>query len=265
MGVEIGRVHKIQIDPNNPEVVLITIQVPKGIPIRKGMWATLKKIGITGLSYIEISGGSKNAPLLKTAEGEIPTIPYKPSMFARLGLSVEDLSYQISNISKKVGEVLSEKNVKNFSDIMENLKVSTSVIRQQFFTPENAKNVEMLLKNLKRASARLDSVLVHVDAFVAANKNLPPKFELLMDRLDKAAKNAMEISTLIHKGVQRGDYNLRAITQGTLDTVNQLVDQMQDVVIRVNNILDVIENSPSDFLFKSSRPAPGPGEGVSQR
>ncbi len=264
MGVEIGKVHKIEVDPNNPEKVRITIQVPKGIPIRKGMWATLKKIGITGLSYIEISGGTKNAPLLKHKPGEIPIIPYKPSMFARLGLSMEDLSFQISNVSKKIGEVLSDKNVKNLSAILENLRASTDNLRA-FFTPENARSVQALLKNLNHAAIRLNAVLKHVDAFVAANKNLPPKFATLLDRLDKAAENAERTTELIRKSFQRGDYNLKSITQGTLDNINQWVDEMQDITIRINSILDVIENSPSDFIFKSATPAPGPGEGASQR
>ncbi len=264
MGVEIGKVHKIEVDPQNPEEVRITIQVPKGVPIRKGMWATLKKIGITGLSYIEISGGSKNAPLLKAKAGEIPTIPYKPSMFARLGLSMEDLSFQISNVSKKIGEVLSDKNVRNFGEILENLRVSTENLRK-YFNEENAGTVQTLLKNLNAASLKLNSVLMHVDEFVAENRTIPPKVQQLLEKLDQAADNAKKTTVLIRKSVARGDYNLKAITQGTLDNVNQLIDEMQDVTMRINNILDVIENSPSDFFFKSTTPMPGPGEGVNQR
>jgi len=265
MGVNIGKVQKIKVDPDNPEVVRITIQVPKGVPIRKGMWATQKSIGITGLSYIEIAGGNKNAPLLKQNEGEVPVIPYKPSMLARLGLSVEDLSYQISNISKRVGEVLSDKNVKNFSKILENLQLATANLRNNFFGDTNAQNIQLLLKNLNSASAKLNSVLAHVDNFVAENKDIPPKVKQLIKKLDIAATNTDKITELVRKSILRGDYNLKNIAQGTLDNLNQLIDQLQDITIRVNNILDVIQNSPSDFLFKSSTPVPGPGEGVSQR
>lgn len=264
MGVKIGTVHKIHVDPDNPEQVLITIQVPKGLPIRKGMWATLKSIGITGLSYIEIAGGSKNEPLLKRHDGEIPVIPYKRSMLAKLGVSMEDLSYQISNISKKVGEILSDKNIKNLSAIVENLKLSSDNLKG-FFSEDNMRNTQALLKNLNSASVRLNSVLEHVDAFVAENKDIPPKVKRLIDKLEKAADNAQKTTELLRKGFVHGDYNLRNIVQGSLDNLNQLIDQLQDITIRVNNILDVIQNSPSDFLFKSSTPVPGPGEGVNQK
>jgi len=264
MGVKIGSVHKIDVDPDNPEVVRITIQVPKGLPIRKGMWATQKSIGITGLSYIEIAGGNKNEPLLKQHEGEIPVIPYKRSMLGKLGLSVEDFSYQISNVSKRVGEILSDKNIKNLSAILENLRISTENLRG-FLSPENTQNVQNLLKNLNQASIKLNSVLTHVDAFVAENKDIPPKVKKMIDKLDKAAENAQITTELLRKSFARGDYNLKGIAQGTLDNINQWVDEMQDVTIRINNILDVIENSPSDFFFKSSTPGPGPGEGESKR
>jgi len=264
MGVEIGKVSTIKVDPDNPEEVVITIKVPKGIPIRKGMWATQKSIGITGLSYIEIAGGNKNAPLLKQREGEIPTIPYKPSMLSRLGLSVEDLSYQISNISKKAGEILSDKNVKNISRILENLQVATSNLKN-FFGDDNARTMQALLKNLNSASIKLNSVLAHVDDFVVENKDIPPKVKQLIEKLDIAATNTDKITELVRESILKGDYNLRSIAQGTLNNLNQLIDQLQDITIRVNNILDVIQNSPSDFLFKSSTPVPGPGEGVKQR
>ena len=265
MGVNIGKVDKISVDPDDPEVVRVLIRVPKGVPIRKGMWATQKSIGITGLSYIEIAGGNKQAPLLKQKPGEIPTIPYKPSMLARLGLSVEDLSYQISNISKKIGEILSDKNVKNISKILDNMQVATANLKNNFFDEENAQNVQMLLKNLNTSSARLSNVLTHVDNFVVENKDIPPRVKHLIERLDKVAGNAEKITELIHKSILRGDYNLKGLAQGTLDNFNRLVDQLEDTTVRVNNLLDVIENSPSDFFFKSSTPVPGPGEGVNKR
>ena len=264
MGVKIGTVYKIRVDPDNPEQVLITIKVPKGLPIRRGMWATQKSIGITGLSYIEIAGGNKNEPFLKKHEGEIPVIPYKRSMLGKLGLSMEDLSYQISNISKKVGEVLSGRNIKNLSTILGNLRISTDNLKG-FFSEDNARNTRELLKNLNSASVKLNTVLAHVDAFVAKNKDIPPKVKQLIGRLDKAAENAEKTTEIVRKSFARGDYNLKGIVQGPLDNLNQLLDQLQDITIRVNNILDMIENSPSDFIFKSSTPVPGPGEGVRQR
>ena len=100
---------------------------------------------------------------------------------------------------------------------------------------------------------------------MAENKDIPPKIKQMIDRLDKAAENAQKITELARKSFARGDYNLKGIAQGTLDNINQWVDEMQDVTIRINNILDVIENSPSDFFFKSSTPGPGPGEGESKR
>lgn len=264
MGVQIGKVKKIEIDPENPEEVRITIEVPKGTPIRKGMWATLKSIGITGLSNIEISGGSKNAPLLKQKEGEIPTIPSKPSMFARLGISMEDLSFHISRISKRMDEVLSKKNVQNLNKILENLREVTENLHV-FFSQENAKNIQKILANLNHASQKLEATLDKIDKFIASNKEIPEKTKKLIETLESGAKSALKTTELVRKSFARGDYNLKEITQGTLDNINQLIDDMRDTTARIHAILDTIETSPSNLLFKSSKPLPGPGEGEKEK
>lgn len=264
MGVQIGKVKKIEVDPENPEEVRITIKVPRRTQIRKGMWATLKSIGITGLSYIEISGGNKNEPLLKQKEGEIPTIPSKPSMFARLGISMEDLSFQISRVSKRIGEVLSKENIQNLNDILQNLEETTDNLRK-FFSKENAENVQVVLNNLKKASKKLDCTLEHIDQFAISNREIPFKVKKLIETLDKGAKAAMKTVELVRKSFARGDYNLKGISQGTLDNINRLVDNMRDITVRIHAILDTLESSPSDLLFKSSTPLPGPGEGTVKR
>lgn len=261
MGVQIGKVKKIEVDPENPEEVRITIEVPRGTQIRKGMWATLKSIGITGLSYIEISGGSKNEPLLKQKEGKIPTIPSKPSMFARLGISMEDLSFQISQVSKRIGEVLSKENIQNLNDILQNLEETTDNLRK-FFSKENAENVQVVLNNLKKASKKLDHTLEDVDQFAISNREIPLKVKALIETLDKGAKAALKTVELVRKSFTRGDYNLKEISQGTLDNINQLVNNMRDITVRIHAILDTLESSPSDLLFKASTPLPGPGEGA---
>jgi phospholipid/cholesterol/gamma-HCH transport system substrate-binding protein len=259
MGVVIGKIKKIEIDPKNPEVVHLLIEVPKGTPIRKGMQAQLKSLGITGLSCIEIAGGNKNAPLLKQKAGEIPTIPSKLSVFAKLGVSVEDMSFHISRVSKKLDILLSDENIDNIKKMLENLKTATAGL-QQFLSASNADHLKDTLAYLATATEKLNSSLGKIDHLVASGAEIPKKLDSFLNVAIKGAKTLDQTITLIKSGVEKGNYNLKQITQGTVDRINLLIDDLQDLTVRVQTMAGEIEKSPSDLLFKTSMPLLGPGE-----
>ena len=75
---------KIGINPKNTEQVEVLITILKSTPIKSDTVAKLTSQGITGLSYINLSLGSNNAPPLVAKEGQdYPVIKTLPSFFER--------------------------------------------------------------------------------------------------------------------------------------------------------------------------------------
>lgn len=64
-GVEVGRVHKIILAPGNVEQVQLTLAVEHGTPVKVDTVATLQTQGLTGLAFIELSGGASSSPELQ--------------------------------------------------------------------------------------------------------------------------------------------------------------------------------------------------------
>jgi phospholipid/cholesterol/gamma-HCH transport system substrate-binding protein len=60
-GVDVGVVRDIQLDPQNPEQVRLTLAMARGTPIKQDTVAVLKTQGLTGIAYMELSGGSPGA------------------------------------------------------------------------------------------------------------------------------------------------------------------------------------------------------------
>src|ERR1700761_9443191 len=63
-GIDVGRVTDLQFDPANPQRVIVTLQVQPGLNIREDSRTSIESQGLTGGSYVEISGGTKDSPLL---------------------------------------------------------------------------------------------------------------------------------------------------------------------------------------------------------
>ena len=85
LGVDVGKVGRIEIDPGNSRRVRLVFLINRGTPIKQDSEAVLKAQGLTGIAYVEISGGSEGSqPLVARADGVPPTIPFKLSLSARL-------------------------------------------------------------------------------------------------------------------------------------------------------------------------------------
>ena len=65
-GVEVGRVRQIELSKLNSEQVRIELNIEHGSPIKEDTVAIMKSQGLTGIAFIELSGGSNaSTDLLK--------------------------------------------------------------------------------------------------------------------------------------------------------------------------------------------------------
>jgi phospholipid/cholesterol/gamma-HCH transport system substrate-binding protein len=69
-GVDVGKVRQIQLDPGNPEQVNLLFAIERGTPIREDTVAVLKTQGLTGIAYVELSGGTRAARAAARSRGQ---------------------------------------------------------------------------------------------------------------------------------------------------------------------------------------------------
>lgn len=118
MGFDVGVVKEIKINPKNSEEIKIDIQIQRGTPIKEDNYAILGNLGITGLKYIELKGGSNSSNLLKENENGIKIIKSKKSTLSSLVDSSEDISKELTLLLIQFRKVLNEDNLTKFSSLL---------------------------------------------------------------------------------------------------------------------------------------------------
>jgi phospholipid/cholesterol/gamma-HCH transport system substrate-binding protein len=80
-GVEVGTVKAMALDAEDPRRVQVDVALRRDAPVKTDTRAMLKLKGITGVVFIELSGGNPDAKFLvaMTAEGKMPEIPSEKS------------------------------------------------------------------------------------------------------------------------------------------------------------------------------------------
>ncbi len=232
-GVNIGTVSKIDLRKDNPEQVELLLKIKQGVPIKQDTTATLKLFGLTGLAYIELSGGKKDSPLLLSDEDHIAVIPARPSIFARIDESVTDMTGKAVMAMDKFVHLLSDKNLKNLEQMLDETNGLIKEVRQQL--PAIKKLVKQGIKMERHVTVSFDKVATAAASVKAMSDKLNASYGDLGQELSN------ELST-------------------SLTGFNQLVTQMTFLTNDLQRTLKSFEDSPGDLLFKRSQVKPGPGE-----
>ncbi|RUM75080.1 MAG: MCE family protein, partial [Sulfurovum sp.] len=121
-GVDVGRVERIRIDPDDVERVEVVVKIRHDVPIKADMVAHVEMIGVTGLLSVIIDGGTNSAPTLKPGPGYIPVIKTKESWFFKAKKGIGTLTEQLNVLLVKSRQLFTEKNIENIDKILENTK-----------------------------------------------------------------------------------------------------------------------------------------------
>jgi phospholipid/cholesterol/gamma-HCH transport system substrate-binding protein len=160
-GIEVGRVSQLDFDPNDPKKVRVVMQIDPTLQLHADSVASIASQGLTGGSYVEIDGGTKQAPILRPHFwGEYPTIKSKPSAFQQLEQSAPQLVVKLNHAADQLNDVLNEKNRKAINQILSkldailgNLHTTTAVLSAR------SADIDATLRNFNSASAKLNGDL----------------------------------------------------------------------------------------------------------
>lgn len=202
-GIQKGEVGSLNLDPDDPSIVIARVRVEKNTPVKTDTKAELEPVGFTGLAIIQFVGGSAGAELLKDASDErVPKITADTSGIAMFLEGSGDVLAQAQRL-------LSDENIQDVADILSNIETMTGVFA------ENEAEISALLQNANALSADAASVMKKLDASATQLQNIMEN-----DAADAAA--AAE-ATLAESQALIQD--LRAITAENRQSLKVFADQ----------------------------------------
>ena len=178
-GFEVGNVSEIKLNPHNSEEIQIDIVIKKGTPIKEDNYAILGNLGITGLKYIELKGGTNDSALLKENESGIKIIQSKTSDLVSLFDSTQDITQEFMLVLNQIKKVLDDKNIDKFSKILSKSENSASNIEQlSEYLVKNEKKIDLLLKDISTLVKTSNESFVSVNKSANSFKELSNEFLL---------------------------------------------------------------------------------------
>ncbi|WP_417768552.1 MlaD family protein [Stappia sp.] len=172
-GIKVGDVGDLGFDPKDPSVVIATIRVRPSTPLRRDVKATLGFQTLSGIAYVDLSGGTTDAPLLLDPDAdEPPVIHAERSAFEDIVEGARDILTRADTTLAAVEKVVMD-NRDEVHEIIVNARVFSDALAK------NADGVDKFMSSvastgeaLQSLSGRLEGLVDSATAIVDA---VPPE------------------------------------------------------------------------------------------
>lgn len=239
-GIAVGKVLNVQFDPLDSGTILVPIEVDKKIVLSKGVYATLRLKGVTGLTQIQLEDSGTISEELPPGDNPMTRIPLVPSLTDKLMDSGEELLHKADHLMQRLSSLLNDENEKNIGGIFSNLKTLNDKLS------ELQKSVDKALAGVPELTTDARKTMSNIDAL--ANE---------LQGLTREVKNlSAKAGNLVDSGKNTGD----ALAQTTLPKVNKLLTELQSTTQQVKRVATMLENNPQELLLGPTQRDAGPGE-----
>ena len=247
-GIEVGRVTRIEQDPSNPELVRVIMEVRNRVEIRADSVASVETLGLTGVEYVEISGGTLNSPrLVATAGQEYPIIASTQSSLQRVFNNAPELLARLLVITDRISSVLDEKNRQAIADSLANVRDTTAAFKG------HAGDLGQLITDGGKAMHNLADASASLEDMASKLDRTSDKADRLVAGANDAIHQATKLATDLDSIVLAAKPGVRELTTNDFDQLSALLSDARHLIASLDRVSDQLERDPSGFLFGERR------------
>jgi phospholipid/cholesterol/gamma-HCH transport system substrate-binding protein len=246
-GITVGYVEKISLDPKDLRRVIIELSLDRGTPIKEDTRAEIAFLGITGLKFIELKGGSNEAKSLKPGSFIAPG----KSMTETVSDKAEVLAEKTEIILNNLATLTSPESWGKILNLADN--ASEMITELQALLDRNSQSFTNTLANAEEVSSELQAL--------AKSDSLRRIVSNLME-ITEALKEA-ELVSLIREMNEALDHtnsvlrDVEIVFSKSREDLYYSIESMRESADYLNQFSRMITEDPS-ILIRGAKPKRAP-------
>jgi phospholipid/cholesterol/gamma-HCH transport system substrate-binding protein len=242
LGVGVGRVHDMRIDPRDSSRVEVIVDVDATTPISEHTVAELQLQGVTGLLYIDLSedrSGTRLPP--PVASIKYPVIRSAPSRFDVFLAGLPELVAAAGNLVNRASRLLSDQNLAAVASAVGNLDRASAGL------PRTVHNLEALIAELRSASTELAAASHTAHGMLDA---VDPDVRASAQRLRTIADNLADASAQLDAAIAENRQDIRAFTRDGLPEIERFVREGRAAARDIRELSNSLRENPAQLLYQ---------------
>lgn len=247
LGVDVGRVRRLGIDPNDARRVEVVVEVDKTAPISSATRASLGLQGVTGLLYINLKQApdiDRNLPLQQGVR--YPVIQAVESDFDAFLASLPELMSRANTLLERFTRVVSDDNLNGIRDSIRSLRDTVATM------PQTSKDVAQLVVELRSTVAEIHA---SAESLRAMTDEARPEVIAAVARMNDVANNLAEASLRVDRFTRQSEVQLGSFTEQGLFELERLMRETRSAAREFRDLSRSLQENPSQILYE--RPESG--------
>ena len=243
-GIGVGTVEALDLDPRDPRRVIARLKLKAEIPVKTDTRAKLSITGLTGVPFIQLTGGSPRTPRLTDVDHrDAPVILTEAS-------ALQNIADTANRLVARLDEVLSEKNVQRINDTLAHLESATGAISDQ------RGDLRALIVNARQASEQLNTTLATTNKTLdGVNRDLVDKLPAIVGKLDATLTSLDSAADTANGMLGENRAAIHNFTNGGLAQIGPTLAELRALVRDLRHISDQLEaNGPARYILGRERP-----------
>lgn len=260
-GMRIGLISYIGIKPDNPQLVLVKVEIRKTHQIYQGDLATLKLEGITGTSYVNIEGARAGSDIVVTNSDSPGVIPSRKSDLEQLIQGAPGLISQGTILAQRFGDIFNAENQELLNSILHNINSVTGSLASQ------NEDIGKIFSTINKAAHDFSDISVSLNKVIAKADTLADKLNTTADSTNRLITHdgeelikewnntAQSLSALAKSANGILESNQESLEQFSHEGLNELALFLQEsriLVAGLSRLADRFESSGARFLLDQS-------------
>jgi phospholipid/cholesterol/gamma-HCH transport system substrate-binding protein len=242
LGVAVGRVMRIGIDPRNPGRVRVVADIQEDTPIEEHTVARLSLQGVTGLLTVNLQPRSPGSiPRPPVASLKFPVIPSEQSQFDVLVSSLPDVVAKAGEAIDRLNSLLSDRNIAGVSAAIAHAETASETL------PAAVADARVMFHDLKEAANEMHTTMAALGALGGED------IKAAATRLREVADTISVTASRLDRLVAENEDNVDRFADEGLAEFEQLMRETREAVRSFDALTKSLAQDPSRVIY---RPAP---------
>jgi phospholipid/cholesterol/gamma-HCH transport system substrate-binding protein len=242
LGVAVGRVMRIGLDPRDPSRVRVVAEISDDTPIAGETVARLALQGVTGLLFIDLKPADPGkTPPDPVPSIEHPVIPAERSDFDVFVSSLPDAIAKASEVLSRMNTMLSDRNIKAVTDAIGSIETATRDL------PATVADTRRLLVEIQDAAAEIGAIAADVRA---VTRDAAPELQLAIKGLREAAESMAATSARLDRLVAANEASVSRFAEEGLTEIQAMVRDMRESSRAIERLGRRLEEDPSRLIYQ---------------
>jgi phospholipid/cholesterol/gamma-HCH transport system substrate-binding protein len=242
LGVGVGRVQQMHIDPRDPGRVQVIVDIDSSTPISERTLAQLQLQGVTGLLYIDLQQLRADTPLPPVVPGiEYPVIRSARSRFDLFLARLPDVLASAGEVVDRAARALSDKNIAAITNALNNIDKASAGL------PQTLREVNTLVTELRGATSDLAASAKGARQVV---DQAGPEVVGSLQRVRVVADNLANATEQIERLIGDNRQDLRSFTREGLPELERLLREGRAAAEEFRELSSSLRENPSQLLYQ---------------